>query len=218
MRYFKFREARFVKQNFSAIVLAGGQSSRMGQPKAELKFQGTTLLDRILGELRSAFDEIVVVAAPRGLDVSEKSVRLIRDEREYEGPLQALARGLDAIRNDAAFVCSCDLPLLKSGVAQALCAMLDHHDAVIPEIGGLAQPLHAVYRKRCVGVIGEMIARGEKRLTRISGSISARTVTESELRKIDADLHSFLNVNTPEDYGRAIAISRRLPPLVQGED
>lgn len=178
----------------------------MGSPKAELKFGAQTLLERTISELVSSFNDLVVVAAPAGLGNAGESVTIIRDAHEYEGPLPALARGLRAIRNDAAFVCSCDLPLLNREVAQSLCAMLDRYDAVIPEIAGLAQPLHAVYRKRCAAAIDTMVARGEKRLTRIVESLSARHVDENELRSVDPELRSFLNVNTPEAYQRALRL------------
>jgi molybdopterin-guanine dinucleotide biosynthesis protein A len=182
----------------------------MGSPKSELKFGDQTLLERTLSELRVAFDDIVVVAAPTGLRTSVPAdITIIHDEREHEGPLPALARGLRAIRNDAAFVCSCDLPLLKNKVARALCTMLDSYDAVIPEITGLAQPLHAVYRKRCAPAIDKVLAGGEKRLTKIVESLSVRHVDENQLRPIDPDLHSFLNVNTPEEYAAALRLISR---------
>ena len=181
----------------------------MGSPKSELGFGAQTLLERTISELSPTFHNIVIVAAPAGSRTPVgPNIHIICDESEYEGPLAALARGLRAIRNDAAFVCSCDLPLLKSEVAQSLCAMLDSYDAVVPEIGGLAQPLHAVYRKRCGAAIDPMVASGEKRLTKIIDALSIRRVGESELRAIDPDLHSFMNVNTPEDYQRALQLSR----------
>ncbi len=181
----------------------------MGRPKAELDFGGVPLLDRIITELKPSFADIVVAAAPDGLPprLDLPGVTIIRDEHEYQGPLPALARGLGAIRYDAAFACSCDLPLLDARVARALCAMLGDYDAVVPEIGGLIQPLHAVYRKRCAAAIDTMIARGEKRLVNIVESINARRAGEEELRRIEPYLRSFLNVNTPEDYERALRLA-----------
>lgn len=180
----------------------------MGRPKAELKFGATTLLERMVAELRQTFPEIVLVTSPAGLAGAQRlgDVRIVPDEREHAGPLRALALGLTAIRNDGAFVCACDSPLLRADLASLLCAMLEGYDAVVPEIAGLAQPLHAVYRKRCVAAISSMIARGEERLVRIVEAVSARTVGEKELRASDPDLLSFTNVNTPEDYQRALRL------------
>ena len=122
----------------------------MGQPKAALDFGGMPLLTRIVIELKWWFDEIVIVAAPKseGLPRIEiPGLKIVHDETAFAGPLDALRRGLNALDHDIAFACSCDLPMLNSDVAADLVAMLDDFDAVIPEVGGKLQPLHAVYRK-----------------------------------------------------------------------
>jgi molybdopterin-guanine dinucleotide biosynthesis protein A len=180
----------------------------MGRPKAELKFGANTLLERVVAELRQSFAEIVVVASPGGLPKAARlgEVRIVRDEREYEGPLAALALGLSAIRNDYAFACACDAPFLRGELAAALCAMLERYDAVVPEIAGLVQPLHAVYRKRCTAAIDSIIAAGEARLVQIVQALSVRKVGEQELRAFDPELLSFMNLNTPEDYQRALRL------------
>jgi molybdopterin-guanine dinucleotide biosynthesis protein A len=180
----------------------------MGRPKAELKFGATTLLERIVAELHQSFPEIVLVSSPAGLAQAARlgDVRIVRDEREYEGPLPALALGLAAIRNDYAFACACDSPFLRADLASSLCGMLEQYDAVVPEIAGLVQPLHAVYRKRCVVAINSMIAMGEARLAQIVEAVSVRKVGEQELRALDPDLLSFVNLNTPEDYQRALRL------------
>ncbi len=181
----------------------------MGRSKADLPFGATTLLERIVTELQRAFDDVIIVAPPQGLSSSGNfpNTVIINDERPYEGPLLALARGLTAARHDAAFACSCDVPLLRAEVASSLCSMLGENDAVVPEIAGVAQPLHAVYRKRCLSAIDTMIAQGEKRLTKIVEFVSARRVEDDELRKIDPELRSFINVNTPGDYRRVLNIA-----------
>jgi molybdopterin-guanine dinucleotide biosynthesis protein A len=193
-----------------AIVLVGGRSSRMGQPKAALDFRGMPLLTRIVIELKWWFDEIVIVAAPKseGLPRIEiPGLKIVHDETAFAGPLDALRRGLNALDHSIAFACSCDLPLLNSDVAADLVAMLDDFDAVIPEVGGKLQPLHAVYRKQCANAIESLTADGEKRLTASASAINARKVSEEELRTIDPQLTSFFNVNTPEDYQRALKLA-----------
>ncbi|MGH7923882.1 MAG: molybdenum cofactor guanylyltransferase [Candidatus Binatus sp.] len=193
-----------------AILLVGGQSSRMGQPKAALDFGGMPLLTRIVIELKYWFDEIVIVAAPESAGqprIGIPGLKIVYDETAFAGPLDALRRGLDALDHSVAFACSCDLPLLNSDVAAELVAMLDDFDAVIPEVGGKLQPLHAVYRKRCANAIASLEASGERRLTASASAINGRRVTEEELRKIDPQLNSFFNVNTPEDYRQALKLA-----------
>jgi molybdenum cofactor guanylyltransferase len=182
----------------------------MGAPKLALDFGGVPLLTRIVVELRRRFDEIVIVAAPESSAQSRfdiPGVKIIHDQTAFGGPLDALRRGLIALEHEAGFACSCDLPLLNAHVADALVAMLDDFDAVVPEIGGMLQPLHAVYRKRCANAIGKLAATGEKRLTANASAVNARRVGEVELRALDPDLRSFFNVNTPEDYARALELA-----------
>jgi molybdenum cofactor guanylyltransferase len=193
-----------------AIVLAGGRSSRMGRPKALLDFGGVPLLSRTVIEVKRRFDQIVVVTAP----VSEalprieiSGLKLVHDETAFAGPLDALRRGLDALDREVAFACSCDLPLLNAEVAASLVTMLDGFDAVVPEVGGKLQPLHAVYRKQCASAIQALEARGEKRLSAIADAVNAKRIGEGELRKIDPALRSFFNVNTPEDYRKALKMA-----------
>jgi len=200
----------FSANEAGAIVLVGGQSSRMGQPKAALDFGGIPLLTRIVIELKRRFDEIVIVAAPVSAGrprIEIPGLKIVHDETAFAGPLDALRRGLDTLDHGVAFVCSCDLALLNSDVAMELIAMLDDFDAVIPEVDGKLQPLHAIYRKRCARAIETLAPSGEKRLTVASRSINARKVDEVELRKIDPELRSFFNVNTPEDYQRALKLA-----------
>ena len=92
-------------------------------------------------------------------------------------------------------------------VVLGLIAMLDDFDAVIPEVGGKLQPLHAVYRRSCARTFERLAVAGEKRLTTAASAINARIVDEASIRKLDPQLNSFFNVNTPEDYGQALKLA-----------
>jgi molybdopterin-guanine dinucleotide biosynthesis protein A len=164
-----------------------------------------TILERIVEELRIAFDDIEIMAAPRESEVfpiehllqgAAAPVHLLRDRGPFEGAAVALARGLAAVADDIALVYSCDLPLLRCGLAIALCEMLDGYDAVIPDIDGQPQPLCAVYRRSAASVIEQQLSSGERRLTHITAALEAYRPGEAELRQFDPDLRSFLNVNT----------------------
>jgi molybdopterin-guanine dinucleotide biosynthesis protein A len=214
------RRSRF-KLSASAIILAGGQSRRMGAPKAALKFEDGTILERTIAQLRDCFGDIVIMAAPAKSEIAPiehllrgapDSIRVLRDRRPFEGAAVALARGLAAAVHDTSFACSCDLPLLRLEVACALCTMLDDYDAVIPDIGGQPQPLCAVYRRSAGALIKRQLASGERRLTQIAAALRAHRPGEPELRQFDPDLRSFLNVNTREAYERALAIKQALGP------
>jgi molybdenum cofactor guanylyltransferase len=206
-----------MKISASAIILAGGKSSRMGLPKATLPFGDSTIIERLIDELSGEFTELVVVAAPAAdepfsidrLLGSRGDVAVVRDEVAHEGPVGALRRGFDQARGEIVFVCSGDLPLLSALVARALCAMIGPHTCVMPEVDGRLQPLHAAYRREpCAAVLAAMEAAGERRLTAIADRIDVLRVAETEMRRLDPELRSLINVNTAEDYTRALRLVR----------
>jgi len=196
---------------FSAIVLAGGRSARMGRPKATLSFGAETVVERIVGELARSFDQIVIVAAPAEAEslppsIHEKAL-VLHDETAYPGPLDALRRGLEAAAHDAVFACSCDLPMLDVELARGLCAMLDGYDAAIPKAGGKLQPLCAAYHRRCAAALARLASAGVMRVREIAGLVNAHIVEEADLRRFDPELRSFLNLNTPEEYRKALRLA-----------
>jgi molybdenum cofactor guanylyltransferase len=191
----------------------------MGTPKVALPFGKSTILESLIAELCGSFDELLVVAAParaEGVSIeyllrtAPPSVRLLRDRNAYEGPAVALALGLNAAAHDIAFACSCDLPLLRAQVVRALREMLHDYEAVIPCVAGKPQPLCAFYRRSAAALIEKQVASGERRLTQVINFLRAYRPQDQELRQLDPDLRSFLNINTPEDYNRALAIKRSL--------
>jgi molybdopterin-guanine dinucleotide biosynthesis protein A len=198
-----------MNDSVSAIVLAGGRSSRMGDPKASLKFGSSTLLERIVAEMRRVFDDVVIVASPTDL-IEVAGARTIHDETAYAGPAGALERGLVAATNEVAFACSCDVPFVSADLALALPEMLGEHDAVIPHVDGKLQMLHAVYLKKCAKVLASMRSGDEHRLREIVNFAKVRIVPEDEIRAIapKADMRSFFNVNKPEDYRRALIMMK----------
>src|ERR1700693_462181 len=98
---------------YSAIILAGGRSSRMGRPKCDLQFGAVTMLDYIVSAMTPAFDDLVVaVAQPRLYPWENVGARVIVDRVPHRGPVSALEQALRVIEFDRAFVCSCDAPFV----------------------------------------------------------------------------------------------------------
>jgi molybdenum cofactor guanylyltransferase len=137
----------------AGVVLAGGQSSRMGTPKSALEWHGSTLLRRTAGIMaRATSGPVVVVRAP-GQDLPElpEGVLVADDPREGRGPLQGIAAGLAALRGraDVAFVGSTDMPFLHPAFIRRVLGALaesDGTDVALPVARGYKQPLAAGYR------------------------------------------------------------------------
>lgn len=195
-------------RNFSTIILAGGRSSRMGASKAELTFGDKTMLERIVDEMARFSDDVMIAASASQPFLERGSIRILADTEKYRGPVIALESRLREIRNDAAFVCSCDVPFVSGDLSHKLCEMLGDYDALVPQVEGKLQTLHAVYRKSCAKIFATMRAAKEDRLHEIVNFAKVRIVPAEEIRAIDPDprMLSFFNVNTPEDYQRALQL------------
>ncbi|MHA6630511.1 NTP transferase domain-containing protein [Pseudonocardia sichuanensis] len=200
----------------AGIVLAGGRSSRMGQPKATLEWHGSTLLRRTTGLLARAVDgPVVVVRAPgQPLPPLPDAVAVVDDPVEGLGPVQGIATGLAAVadRADAAFVCSTDLPFLHPAYVRRVLRLLDAgSDAVLPHARGHRQPLAAAYRAGLAPVLAQMAADRQLKLGQLFERCPTRRADDADLladahlRALDPELESVVNVNEPDDYRAARA-------------
>lgn len=193
----------------AAVVLCGGQSLRMGQPKAWLAFGPECLLQRVVRLIGSVVAEVVVVAA-RGQDLPDlpAAVRVVRDSRHAEGPLRGLATGLAAVAEsvELVYAAATDAPFLQPAWWDALAGLIGEHDLIVPEADGRLHPLAAVYRRAPVLAGAErQLAAGQRRLTALVESGRGRVIAAHELRGVDPDLGTLRNLNTPADYGAALA-------------
>jgi len=190
-------------QAASAIVLAGGRSSRMGRDKAMMPIGGSPLIVRLVTMLAPRFADIVVVAAP-SQPLPALAARVIRDEVEYQGPLAGLARGLREIREDVAFAASCDSVALNPALVDFLLEQIPGYDAVLPIWRGRPQPLHAVYRRSALAPLEDLVARGQLRLMDLFERIHTNRVVDDEIRRFDPEGSSLTSVNTPGEYAEAL--------------
>lgn len=199
----------------AAIVLSGGRSSRMGRPKAWLPFGDEAMLQRVVRLLSDVVRPIVVVAAP-GQELPElpADVRIVRDEREGQGPLEGLRGGLQALvgQADAAYATGCDVPLLEPAFVRFMIEQLTDHEVAVPVDGPFHHPLAAVYRRNVLPHLDALLAAGRLRPVFLYEQVRTRRVSLDALRTVDPDLDTLRNLNHPEDYERALADFRRRRP------
>jgi len=189
------------------IVLCGGQSTRMGRSKALLPFGPETMLQRVVRLLGSVVQPIVAVAAvDQVLPALPASVIVTRDERGGRGPLEGLRAGLKALppEVEGAYVTSCDVPLLVPGFVGQMLDFTDGFDIAVMEIDGFAHPLSAVYCRTTLPYIEDLLAKDRLRPAFLFDAVRTRRITPTEITS-DPDLRTLRNLNTPEDYQRALA-------------
>jgi len=187
------------EQAASAIVLAGGQSRRMGRDKALIDFEGKPIIARVIDTLHALTDDVVVVS--NRLDVySSFGARVVPDYDPPCGPLGGIAVGLQATTHELAVVVACDMPFLNVMLLRWLIDLAAGVDAVVPQTNAEFEPLHAVYRRNCHGPIVQRLERGERRVISFFADIRLRAVPEPEWRALDPAGRSLVNLNTPHDF------------------
>ncbi|MGD8624475.1 MAG: molybdenum cofactor guanylyltransferase [Anaerolineae bacterium] len=187
----------------SAVMLAGGKSRRLGRDKSLLRLDGQPLLVRTVQTLLPLSDDLIVVtndgARYRTLDLP---VRLVPDEQRGVGALMGIYSGLRAARHASALFVACDMPFLNRALLRYIISHAGGYDAVVPRVGDLFEPLHALYAKSCLPAIEDLLAAGGRRIFDFYPHVRVRYVDRKEIDRFDPDHLSFLNVNTPEDWLR----------------
>ena len=195
------------REGASAIVLAGGKSSRMGRPKALLPFNNEPLIVHIVRRLGKIFGEIVVVAAP-DQELPLLPARVVYDDLPHQGPVGGIYYGLQSTTTDLSFACSCDVPFLNLSLVSYLLSAASNHDVVVPYWDDRFQPLHAIYRRSVLPLLKAQLDEGKLRPIFLYEKVPTLTVPEVEIRRFDPEGLTFMNMNTPEDYQRALALWR----------
>ena len=194
----------------SCIVLAGGRSRRLGRDKAVEPFDGQPLIRRVIERVRPLASETVVVVADTARG---QALPLVEGERVAldifpdGGSLGGIFSGLSAASSRWGLVVACDMPFLNRRLFEYMLGLRDGWDAVVPVPGGYPEPTHALYAKECLPPIEEKLQANDLKISGFFENVRVRYLEEKEVRRFDPELHSFFNVNSPEDLARAQALA-----------
>ncbi|MEZ0350401.1 molybdenum cofactor guanylyltransferase [Mycobacterium sp. pR1184] len=190
--------------SLAAVVLAGGESRRMGRDKATLPGPGgaATMAEYVVGVVAQRCEPVFVVAAPGQPLPKLAAAHVIRDEIQGLGPLPATGRGLRAAAEAGAqfaFVCAVDMPLLTPELIDDLMALATKTDAeVIVPWDGRSHFLAAVYRTTLADRIDALVAGGERRMSALIDASDAQQI-------VLPDSRALTNVNTDAEF-RALVL------------
>ena len=190
----------------SAAILAGGKSVRMGNKnKAFLEMEGRSFLARSLAVLEPIFDEIMVIGHDAE-SYGQYGVPVYPDLRPGNGSLGGILTALTRSSGERTFCVACDMPFLSPAVVRRLVERSSEGwQAVLPRLSPGVEPLCAVYSSSLVPVMEELLDRSERRIRLALDEERTCYVEEEELRLLDPDLLTFVNINTPADLARAAA-------------
>ena len=188
-----------ILMNISAVLLAGGESRRMGKDKATLLFRGRPLWKIQFDLLRTLQPEEIFISARVDPPWRPSNVQFVSDEPPSRGPLSGLSATLARISTDYLLVLAVDMPLMSEDYLRLICNLIEPDRGVLPVIGDRAEPLAAIYPK---GV-------GIDFITALSGSeFSLQSLTKklieagklSLVNVLDEEKKFFRNFNALTDF------------------
>ena len=193
---------------WTGIILAGGQSSRMGTNKALLELNGSSVLTHIAEAIRPAVSRIIVSAGPNEAIYSlmgDERFECIQDDYPGKGPLAGLHAALKASSTDWNLVSACDMPLLQTSFFDGLKKLTEQYptsSAIVPCVEGRIHPLAGVYHRRILPELEQCLIHERLRVTRWLEQIGCRYVETAELEQagvLRPELQ-LSNMNTPEEF------------------
>ncbi len=189
------------------IILAGGRSSRMGTDKALLPLANaphSTFLARLAATLASLCDELLLVARDEEQAARYKAaianVRVVTDKAPDYGPLMGIYSGLSAIQAVRAVIVAVDMPFVQPALVSLLLARASATAITVPVVNTVPQVLCAVYPRSLLPQIEITIAQGRRDPRSLLTTVPVQYIDEAQLRAVDPQLRSFINVNTPEEW------------------
>ncbi len=176
-------------------ILAGGKSSRMGQDKALIKIGNERIIEKLSKEL-SFFSEVIISAGNKD-SYKDLGIPIVCDEHKDIGPMEGIYQVLLHAKEDYVFICAADMPFISREIVSYLSGYIssDHECYVITDDEHI-QPLCAIYSKKVLPVIEELISKGEYRLREIFKRTGTKYISLEFTR---FDKKTVQNINTRED-------------------
>lgn len=185
----------------SAVVLAGGRSSRFGRDKLAASLDGSPVLWRTIEAIRAVADDIVVVVGPDDGPSLPAGVRLAHDPEAFGGPLLGLLAGLAAVRHDHVLVVGGDMPWVRFDVLRLLAARSRSTASVATlEHEGRRQQLPIALGVTATLTVGRsLVEAGERRLGALLEAMPTVVIAGRDWRPLDPDAETLRDIDTPDD-------------------
>ena len=190
-----------MSERVTALILAGGRSSRFGRDKLAEPIDGRPMLDHVVDRIRSVATDIVVVAAGIAPDVAS-DIEVVHDDRPFEGPLAGLGVGLRAVDPgvERVVVVGGDMPTVVPAVLARLIATLDRREAAVLADDARARPLPLAVRREAGSVaVDSLLDGGERRLRALLERLDVEVIPSETWLEDDPTGESLRDVDVPDD-------------------
>lgn len=186
----------------TAIILAGGKSSRMGYNKSFLKIGKLSFIEIVLEKVKDFNDIIIVTNTPD--EYKYLGIKVVKDIFPFTGPLGGIYTGLKYARYENAVVFPCDMPFINTKLLKYIAQIAENYDGVVPKVDGFYQPLCSAYSKKCIKLFGESLKNGITKIIDIYPLMNIYYMTKKEIEEYGNYEDMFININTPEEYEKYV--------------
>jgi molybdenum cofactor guanylyltransferase len=185
-----------------ALILAGGENKRIPLTKGFLEIRNRKIIETNIELLKSIFSRVILSVNNPEL-YFYLGLPMIGDVVDSRGPMTGILSVFMNTEPADIFVTACDMPYINAILIKYMIERYnDRFEALIPLYDGKPQPLFGIYAKRLSGPMEQRIRAGKKSLLDFLKTINVRYIKEEEVRKIDPEGRSFVNINTFKDYQR----------------
>ncbi len=200
-----------MKYPYTGVILAGGLSTRLsGRNKAFIEVGGEKIIDRTYNLFSQLFEEIILVTNNPGVYL-DWDLQIVSDIYQVRSSMTGLHAGLAYASNPFIFAVACDSPFLNKDLIEKVLSYVDDGtQVVVPEVTLGFEPLFAAYSKSCLEAFENCLNQERFQIMQIFRKKRIKKIPEHVLRKIDPDLLSFYNINTPEHIKKAEEIGKIL--------
>lgn len=190
----------------TAIILAGGKSTRMGFDKQLLEINQRRLMDSLVNKLKAEFAEIIIVTNKPEYYIG-LSHKIITDKIAGKGPLSGIHAGLLEASSKYSFVVACDMPNVNMDYVNYMMESMDDSslDGCVTRFLDNIEPFISFYSKDLIEKIEASLEEGRRSIISIFKHSNIKYIEENEARKFSPDWDMFLNLNTKEDLERYLA-------------
>jgi len=193
--------------NCTAVILAGGESRRMGEDKAALMLAGESLIHRAIQSVNPLFEHLLIsVRQPRDHLLFPQLI----DRGEGGGPMRGITTALERVNTPWVFVMACDMPFVSSEMVLAMSERRTDQQVVASVVDGFVQPLAAFYSKSCLPLMQQQMEAGDRSLKRFIENVDSTLIEGQELRSLDPELISFMDLDCKQDVEKAEGILRSM--------
>jgi len=184
----------------NALILAGGENKRLPMTKGFLELKGRKIIESTIGLLKEIFAS-VIISTNTPESYFHLGFPMVGDVMTYKGPMTGIFSALASLEETEIFVTACDMPFIRPDLIRYIVGRWSNTwEAVIPIFDGEPQPLLGIYSTQLLPRMEERIKKHKRGLRAFLNTREVQYIEEDQVRLIDQEGRSFVNINTIQDY------------------